>query len=309
MAEKHTFIDLFSGCGGMSTGFENAGFECVGFVEFWRPAIDSHLHNCGGKLIGEDITTIKDSEIEKYKGTNVIIGGPPCQGFSMAGKREQGDARNRLFEEFVRFVKIIEPDYFVMENVQGIGSMKDIEGELIIKDIFKKFNELGYEVMVKVLVSSNYGVPQNRKRAIFLGAFSGSKINFPAFKSKKFLKEVLDLPYSQDFSIQHIYETNATKNNYKFSYVKQGDVYGSFKSTNKKLKMDGFACTITKSGRYIHPVYNRFLSVRECARIQSFPDSFVFSGSIQDMYGQIGNAVPVKMAQAIAEEVQEALNG
>lgn len=163
--------------------------------------------------------------------------------------------------------------------------------------------------MVKVLVSSNYGVPQNRKRAIFLGAFSGSPINYPAFKEKKFLKEVLDLPYSQDFEIQHIYETNATKNNYKFSYVKQGDVYGSFKSTNKKLKMDGFSCTITKSGRYIHPIYNRFLSVRECARIQSFPDTFKFVGSIQDMYGQIGNAVPVKMAEAIAEEVMEALNG
>lgn len=138
MSKEYTFIDLFSGCGGMSTGFTNAGFKCVGFVEFWRPAIDSHLQNCEGVLIGEDITQIKDSEIEKFKGTDVIIGGPPCQGFSMAGKRNQGDQRNRLFEEFVRFVKIIEPTYFVMENVQGIGSMKDVDGELIIKDIFKK---------------------------------------------------------------------------------------------------------------------------------------------------------------------------
>ena len=110
-----------------------------------------------------------------------------------------------------------------------------------------------------------------------------------------------------DEKIQHVYEKNATKSNYRFSHVKEGQSYGLFNSTNKKLKMDGFACTITKSGRYIHPRYNRYLSVRECARIQSFPDDFMFSGSVKQMYEQIGNAVPVDMARAIAEKIKEAL--
>lgn len=302
------FIDLFAGCGGMSKGFELAGFECAGFVEFWQPAIDTHLKNCQGKLIGRDIIQISDEEIKKYNGVDVIVGGPPCQGFSMTGKRRSDDERNRLFEEFVRFVKILEPTYFVMENVPGIGIMDNGQGELIIKEINRAFIEIGYDLMAKILVSANYGVPQNRKRTIFIGTFQGGSINYPAFKEKKFLKEVLDLPYGEDPKIQHIYDKTSTKMNYRFSHVKEGDNYGNFNSNYRKLKMDGFSCTITKSGRYIHPEYNRLLSVREHARIQSFPDDFVFMGSVKSMYEQIGNAVPVLMAKAIAEEIKGDLN-
>lgn len=308
--ETYKFIDLFAGCGGMSKGFELAGLECAGFVEFWQPAIDTHLKNCPGELIGRDITQIKDEEIQKFKGEiDVIIGGPPCQGFSLAGKRDPDDKRNRLFMEFVRFVKIIEPTYFVMENVAGIGSMANPEGESVLKEIQQEFEKIGYVIQAKILNSSNYGVPEERKRAIFIGTFPGKEIEYPEFTKKTFLKEVLNLPYEEDTATQHIYEEAATKNNYRFSFVPEGKNYGLFKSTNKKLKMGGFACTITKSGRYIHPEFNRFLSVRECARCQSFPDDFMFSGAIKDMYGQIGNAVPVKMAQAIGKTVRRLLDG
>lgn len=304
--EKLKFIDLFAGCGGLSKGLEEAGFECEGFVEFWQPAIDTHLKNCGGKLIGRDITQIKDEEIEQYKGKiEIVCGGPPCQGFSMAGKRDPNDVRNRLFEEFVRFVRVIKPNFFIMENVASIGSMKNPIGELVIKEIFKAFMDIGYQLQCKILNTSNYGVPETRRRAIFIGTKTEKEIYYPKFQGKVFLKEILNLPYEQVPEIQHIYDEEATKKNYRFSYVKEGGNYGLFKSNYKKLKSDGFSCTITKSGRYIHPVYNRLLSVREEARIQSFPDDFMFCGNVKEMYMQIGNAVAVKMAKAIGETLKE----
>ena len=310
MQIEKTFIDIFAGCGGMSKGFEQAGFTCLGFVEFWQPAIDTHLKNCEGELIGKDILKVENLEIERFKGkVQVLIGGPPCQGFSMAGKRDPNDTRNRLFLEFVRFLKIISPEYFVMENVQGIGSMMNPDAKSVLEEIFGYFKRAGYRVDVKVLDSSNYCVPEKRKRAIFIGNRIGKDNVFPGFKGKIFLKEVLTLPYEENKDMQHIYEQKEKKENYKFSHVKEGQNYGVFRSNFVKFKMDGFARTITKSGRYIHPVYNRIMSVREVARIQSFPDEFVFAGSINQMYQQIGNAVPVKMAEAIAQEIKGCLNG
>jgi len=303
------FIDLFAGCGGMSKGLELSGMKCKGFVEFWQPAIETHLKNCEGKLIGKDITKISDEEIKQIGEVDLIVGGPPCQGFSMAGRRRVNDVRNRLFEEFVRFVKILKPKYFVMENVSAIGSMKNENGEFILKEIFKSFEDLGYRVDCKVLNSQNYEVPESRNRAIFIGNRIGKRNEFPDFKKKVYLKEVLNLSYEQDEKLQHIYEDIAIKNNYKYSHIKEGENYGSYKANFIKLEMDGFSRTITKSGRYIHPKYNRLLSVREEARIQSFPDNFIFCGSIKEMYQQIGNAVPVLMAKAIGEKIIEIENG
>jgi DNA (cytosine-5)-methyltransferase 1 len=306
---QKTFIDLFAGCGGMSKGLENAGFKCVGFVEFWQPAIDTHLNNCEGVLIGKDITQIQEKDIKQYAGTiDVVVGGPPCQGFSMAGKRDVNDNRNRLFIDYLRFISIIKPKFFVMENVQGIGSMKNPEGESVFKEIMQMFKNEGYEVEAKVLNSSNYNVPQTRQRAIFIGNRIGAENKYPVFQKKKFLKEILDLPYEEIEDLQHIYEKPKKLQNYRFSHIKEGSNYGLFKSTNKKLKSNGFSCTITKSGRYIHPEYNRIVSVRECARIQTFSDDFKFCGSMRQMYMQIGNAVPVQMAEAIGRSIMEGFN-
>jgi len=300
------FIDLFAGCGGMSKGFELAGMESVGFVEFWQPAIDTHLNNCKGKLIGKDILQIKDEEIVQFKGKiDLICGGPPCQGFSMAGKRDPKDPRNKLFLEFIRFIRVIQPKFFVMENVPGIASMKDADGESVFNQIITLFEREGYRVDCKVLDSSNYGVPEKRKRAIFIGNNVGIKNAYPEFIKKVFLKEVMNLPYEENEETQHVYQKVATERSYQFSHVKPGETYGAFRSTNKRLLWDGFACTITKNGRYIHPVYHRLISVREAARIQSFPDDFMFTGGKETMYAQIGNAVPVKMAEAIGIKLLE----
>ncbi len=167
---KYKVLDLFCGAGGLSLGFKNAGFEIIGGVDFDSAAMDTHKHNfesnfeyCG------DISEIDDSIIDKLKGkVDVIIGGPPCQGFSSANRqsKEDEDPRNKLFFQYIRFVKNILPKAFLIENVPGIlsrdnGYAKD--------KIIKITSELGYNVSVKVLKASDYGVPQKRARAFFVG--------------------------------------------------------------------------------------------------------------------------------------------
>lgn len=296
-------IDLFAGAGGFSEGFRQAGYGIAGFVEYWKPAIETYKINFPeAQLIGEDITAVTDEEIEKLK-VDVIIGGPPCQGFSMAGKRKTGDSRNTLFEYYLRFVRILQPKFCVMENVKGIHTMRADDGEHVYNKIIKGFGEIGYSVRAKVLNSANYGVPQRRQRVIFISARDEAIIKHPkATKERKTLGDVLNLPYSQDESINHVYEFSK-KLFIKGHYLEEGKRYSTFHSAGRKLRMDSQAPTITKSGRFLHPKFNRFISVREAARIQSFPDEFVFKGNINQMYGLIGNAVPPLMARAIAEEM------
>ena len=298
-------IDLFAGAGGFSEGFRQAGCKINGFVEYWKPAIDTFKENFPeAELIGEDITAVPDKRVEQFK-ADVIIGGPPCQGFSMAGRRDPGDSRNTLFEHYLRFVEILKPDYCVLENVKGMYTMKAKDGEPIFNKILNGFGELGYEVKAKVLNAANYGVPQARQRVIFISAMPGKGIRYPkATGQRKTLQDVLNLPYEADESINHVYEFNK-KLFLKAHFLKQGKRYSTFHSAGRKLKKESQAPTITKGGRFIHPEFNRLISVRESARIQSFPDSFKFTGTINEMYGQIGNAVPPLMAKAIAEALQE----
>jgi len=308
------YIDLFAGAGGFSKGFELGGFENAGFVEFWPIAIETFKENFKrSPQIGKDIVDVKDKVLKKFAGkVDVIIGGPPCQGFSMAGKRDPKDPRNSLFMEFVRFVEIIRPKVFVMENVSGIISMKTSSGDYVLNIIIKEFDKRGYEIRAKVLNSVNYGVPQERKRIIIIGKEkNNSKIKeicYPEFKGKiARLSSVLNLPYKEIKEIQHVYSKATRKNLIRYAQVKPGQVFRKFKSAGIKLRMDMPSCTITKSGRYVHPIYNRYCSIREVARIQTFSDDFVFKGSIDDMYGQIGNAVPVLMAKAIAEVIKKGM--
>jgi len=296
-------IDLFAGAGGFSEGFRQAGCDITGFVEYWKPAIETFKENFPEtKLIGEDITVVSEETIKKFK-ADVIIGGPPCQGFSMAGKRDPGDTRNTLFEHYLKFVEILKPDYCVLENVKGIYTMKARDGEPIFNKLLKGFEGLGYEIKAKILNAANYGVPQARQRVIFISAIPGKGIRYPKpIKDKKTLQDVLNLPYEPNKSINHVYEFNK-KLFIKAHYLEQGKRYSTFHSAGRKLVKEKVAPTITKSGRFIHPTFNRLISVREAARIQSFPDSFMFKGTLREMYGQIGNAVPPAMAKAIAEAI------
>lgn len=298
-------IDLFAGRGGIAEGFRQAGFTSEGFVEWWEPAQNTFKKNFPeSKLIGNDITLIPDEEISKYT-ADVIVGGPPCQGFSMAGKRDPNDKRNTLFEHYLRFVKIIQPKYCVMENVKGIYTMRAADGEPVFNKITRGFKELGYSVQAKIVNASNYGVPEARERVIFIACKDQTKIKHPDHVlEKKVAGDVLNLPYEEIKEIQHIYQKNH-KMLYKAHYLRRGQVISTFHAAGKKINPEKPSPTITKGGRFIHPRYNRYLSVREVARLQSFPDNFNFCGNIQQMYGQIGNAVPPLLAKAIALKIKE----
>ena len=193
MENNLTFIDLFSGAGGFLRGFMNQGFEPVFSVENWKPAIDTHKLNYPEvPIISQDIRKITNEKLIEYtkgKKVNVVVGGPPCQGFSTIGNRNPEDARNNLILEFLRVVDTVKPDYFIMENVRGLVSSKNG----YFKDILlEKFKDIGYEnVQCKIICATDYGVPQKRYRVLFMGSLDGSEIEFPEHTNSKENPETL----------------------------------------------------------------------------------------------------------------------
>ena len=166
---KNKIIDLFSGAGGLSLGFEDAGFNSILAIDFWAPALETYNYN-RVKKVGEvqDITKLDESYFSKYDTDNLcgVVGGPPCQGFSMAGKRIIDDDRNKLYRDYFRILSLLKPKFFLMENVVGLTNLN---GGVIKEDIIKRASEIGYKVFFDILCASDYGVPQNRRRAIFIG--------------------------------------------------------------------------------------------------------------------------------------------
>lgn len=345
MAErKYTFIDLFSGAGGMSTGFEMAGFEPLLAIDNWQDSLDTYLYNHPeAQTLCADLSNIDIPKVAKQydlKNVDVIIGGPPCQGFSIAGKRIVDDIRNKLYKSFVAFVKYFSPRVFVMENVPNILSIGD---GAVRESILADFRELGYNVEYKVLTASDYGVPQNRRRAIFVGQKIGH-YTFPAPSVDRKVtaaQAISDLPEQsvEDGSTyplapQSEYQTwarkgakglfnhEATKHNDRtkeiIAMVPDGgnykDLPAELQSTRKvhiawtRLCSQKPSFTIDTGHRHhFHYSFNRIPTVRECARIQSFPDDYVFMKSRTSQYKQVGNAVPPLMARAIALNVKESL--
>src|SRR3989344_3823538 len=201
-----TVLDLFSGCGGFSLGFIQAGYDIVGFVEMWKPAIETYkLNHPKAKHIGTDITKVRDEDILQYRNKiDVIIGGPPCQGFSLAGRRNRDDNRNQLYKEYLRFVEIINPKTIVMENVQGILTMKDKDNEKIINKILKDLIKLEYLVTYKKIKATNYGIPQNRERILIIG----KKCNIfteTTNETKTVIETISDLPYEENGMNAHLH--------------------------------------------------------------------------------------------------------
>jgi DNA (cytosine-5)-methyltransferase 1 len=306
---KPTVLDLFSGCGGLSYGFSQAGFEVIGFVEWWQPAITTFLANHPpAQHLGTDIVNVPDGVLEGFKGKiDIIVGGPPCQGFSLCGNRNPKDTRNQLYREYLRFVRIIRPHLFVLENVPGLLSMKDHDNERIIHKIVQDFMRLGYFVNYKVLLASDYGVPQNRKRLVVIG----QKLSlFPEPNSTKVsaLEALLDLPNSENELNGHVFfKTKPSTLKKIHSLQPGGKLSENFNFSRQRLHPDKPSKTITTKNTFVHPVNDRFLTPRELARLQSFPDSFQFTGSKSSMIKQIGNAVPPLLAQAIAEQIMISL--
>ena len=340
-SQHPNIIDLFCGCGGFSLGFERAGFNVILGIDVWKDALVTFSHNHKySKTLNADLSVLSPDATEQLldgKEIDVIIGGPPCQGFSVAGKRIVDDLRNKLYKSFVAFVAYFQPKAFVLENVPNILSI----GNGIIRDsIVDDFTRLGYTVEYKVLTASDYGVPQNRRRAIFVGFKNGHHFSFPMpYKTPKVTaREALsDLPEygiedggKYPFEILSEYQSLMRKNsngvfnhqptthNQKtvdiISMVPDGgnykDLPTELQSTRKvhiawtRLNSEKPSFTIDTGHRHhFHYSYNRIPTARESARIQSFPDNFVFHCSRTSQLKQIGNAVPPLMGEAIARSL------
>ena len=345
--KNYKVLDLFSGAGGLSLGFKLAGFNIIGAIDFNLDAIKTHEKNFYKSLsIHADITTISEGFIkENFKNVDVIIGGPPCQGFSNANKWQklEDDPRNKLFFEFIKFVEVLKPRVVLIENVKGILTKN---GGFARKSIATILEKHGYRVSFSTLTASDYGVPQKRTRAFFVATLEN------VFKFETLIKG--ERVYTVKDAISDLYllernhnlKLNSSTNklalflrdsksitNHEPKYpneevmnriklVPQGgnwkDVPASLwkiqrnnrhSSAYKRLDENSPSITIdTGHMNYFHPLFNRVPTVRESARLQSFPDSFVFEGSITSQYRQVGNAVPPLLSLAIANEIKKLLS-
>ena len=294
-------ISLFSGCGGLDLGFLKAGFDVVWANDFDKEATNSYAKNIGDHIVHDSVYNIDTSTIPK---ADILIGGFPCLGFTVAtGKDRKLDSpQNQLFQEYTRVLHDTQPKYFVVENVTGIKSGKEFN-DYFHNTILKSFENagIGYKVKYETLTSSTFGVPQNRKRVIIFGTRVDmvEEPSFPNFivKQKNTIRDAISsLPREYDLNVPN---HTGTKHKVKIT----GYIGG------RQLDWDKPSPTITGRGSrgggaiiHPHPDCHRRLSIRECARIQSFPDDFIFSGSNGAAYAQIGNAVPPIMAFFIANQ-------
>lgn len=337
----NNIIDLFCGCGGLSKGFEMAGFNTVLAIDFWKDAVETFNNNHKNKVaICDDVSKISNDFLDDFTKKNKItgiVGGPPCQGYSTVGKRDINDDRNYLYLQYCRIVEKVKREFFVLENVKGLLTLNNGKFK---EDIVERFTKLGYIVDYKILNSADYGVPQNRNRVFFVG-IKNKKFKFPKEKLKKVTtyEAISDLTSYEDkytTSAQTSYQKNMRGNNkqlknneFTVHTEKTIDVISkipdggkitdlpkefweirkynkAFQRMNSKLQSN----TIDTGHRnYFHYSENRIPTVRESARIQSFPDNFIFYGSRTSQYKQVGNAVPPLLANAIAIEIMKQIGG
>lgn len=345
---KNAIIDLFCGCGGLSLGFEMAGFSPCYAIDFWNDAVNTFNHNNPAQVAHcEDIKNLSNEKLkdilEKHDVVGVV-GGPPCQGFSTVGRRDINDPRNQLYLEYCRVVETVKPLFFVLENVKGLTTLS---GGAFKDDIIKRFSALGYRVQFQILNSANYGVPQNRQRVFFVGTLQHA-FAFPApsehlIGCREALSDLPPLSISEEDVEDIQYATSPQNNFQKAMRGKQRSVknhqitrhsdqtrqiihlipdggkisdlppeYWDVRKYNKafeRMSSTRPSNTVDTGHRnYFHYCEDRIPTARENARLQSFPDSFVFLGSRTSQYKQIGNAVPPLLAYAVAQAIKQQLS-
>ncbi|WP_114498646.1 DNA cytosine methyltransferase [Fontibacillus phaseoli] len=343
---KPKVIDLFSGVGGMSLGFEWAGCEVVLANEYDKSIANAYVHNRKKtNMLVEDITRLplKDT-FEKYKGKiDIVIGGPPCQGFSQKGQRKTiHDERNFLFKYFFNVVELVRPKYFVMENVPNLFTS---ENGFFKNEIIEMFENIEYSLTAGILNAADYGVPQNRKRAVIIGKLGGIAPNLPepvgynisiwdAISDLAYLdsgegEEEQEYRYNAQSEYQSMLRagsknlTNHVATNHSLLALERLSLIppnsgkevlpqehltkSIYSGTWTRMRKEEVSVTITtrfdtpSSGKFTHPFLNRAITVREAARIQSFPDTFKFTGNKGSQMKQVGNAVPPLLAKSIAD--------
>lgn len=335
-------IDLFCGIGGLSLGFEQAGFEVVSAIDMWDDAIKTFNHNRKEKVAKTiSVEEYNDVELPAIAASNRItgiIGGPPCQGFSTVGRRDIDDARNKLYLEFYKAVKIAHPDFFVIENVKG---MLTLNKGAFVRDIIERFGPdgLGYSISYKLLNAADYGIPQNRFRVFYVG-IKGKEFVFPEpygyrLSAKDGISDLLgsdnthygsepqndfqrEMRGDQKHPINQDYTEHSEQTVRIISMIPDGGnikslppEYWQVRKYNKafeRMSSERPSNTIDTGHRnYFHYDEPRIPTVRESARIQSFPDSFEILGTRGSQYKQVGNAVPPVLARIIAEEIKKQL--
>lgn len=347
--KKYKVLDLFCGAGGFSLGFINAGYELVAGLDNDVNAINTYKHNFGDikGILLDLFETPNFIDLDKKIGKNldVIIGGPPCQGFSVAGKRLVDDPRNRLYKAYLEFIDRYKPKAVIIENVPSILSL--YSGR-IAKEIASDLEGKGYTISIAKLNAANYGVPQARKRVFFVGlrnkkSFDFSKLDaIPAEEHVTSKMALDDLPLLSNSSGGEVLEylknpTNQYQESMRggskkiynhsavihkaetiriISLVPDGGNYKNLPENLQNTRRVNIAWTRLNSKKpsftidaghnhHFHYKANRVPTVRESARIQSFPDKFVFLGGRVTQYRQVGNAVPPMLAELIAKSLLE----
>ena len=317
----YTFVDLFCGAGGLSKGLEFAGMQGVCGLDWFKEAGMTYRRNFHHSLVEGDITQPEVKDLfyktcrENLNGRQLtlVAGGFPCQGFSMAGNRIVDDPRNSLYKELLEIVKTLQPLYVVCENVVGLRTML---GGGVERKIISDFKDAGYEMNITTLRAANYYVPQKRDRVIFIGNRIGAT-NYhphPLLSPDKYIStgeaigDLITHPVDEDFN--HLPTKHSPEMEARISAVPEGQsLYKGYSDAWKKCPWDEASCTIKENhgGVNLHPKLPRVLTAREMARLQSFPDDFIFEGKKNKQLVQIGNAVPPLLGKAIGLSVIHSL--
>lgn len=327
---NYNYVDLFAGVGGLSLGFDRAGFKNALSVEIDKTFAKNYSLNLKNhNMICKDIKSISDDEIIILTGNkdiDVVIGGPPCQGFSIAGNIGRtflDDPRNYLFKEFVRFVNVLKPRLFLLENV---AAMEKHNNGVTLNTIKNEFERIGYDIKHSVLNSKYFNVPQERRRIVIVGTSKANTFIFPTgnenfISVEQAIKDLPPLKSGESSCIpNHSAMNHSVQMLEKMKYVqdggnrkdippelrpKSGDARKYVRYNSKKPSM----CITGDMRKVFHYNQNRALTNRELARLQTFPDSFTFIGNNGKIQQAIGNAVPPNLAYELAEKVKECLNG
>lgn len=315
---KMTFVDLFCGAGGLSKGLEMAGLLGICGLDWFEEAGMTYRRNFEHPFVNGDITTQEKKDefyatVKKQLGRrklNIVAGGFPCQGFSMAGNRIVDDPRNSLYKEMLEIVKTLQPEFVICENVKGLRSML---GGQVEKKIIEDYRAIGYEMNVTTLCAADYYTPQKRERVIFIGNRIGLKNLYPKpiLKPSEYvttgeaIKDLMKHPEDSDFN--HVPTKHRPDMEARMAKLPEGEsLYEGYSDAWKKCPWNEASCTIKENhgGVNIHPKLPRVLTAREMARLQSFPDDFIFEGKKNKQLVQIGNAVPPLLGKAIGLAVR-----
>lgn len=347
-------IDLFAGCGGLSKGFLDAGYDIIVGVDNDQAALNTFLINHdGAEALNADLskqeTFDEIKKIARKRSIDVVIAGPPCQGFSLSGPRNFDDERNKLYLAVIELVRQYQPKGFIIENVPGMATLYDGQ----IKDeILKRFDNMGYNIQCKILCAADYGVPQMRKRLIFMGV--RKDIGEPVFPEPIFTPDnyrtcrdaISDLPSREnELGTEEDSYSCEPQTEYQKLMRKNSTTLHNHVATNHTQIVKDTIALVPEGGNYkdlpegwgesrkfneawtryhgnkpsktidtghrnhFHYQYNRVPTIRENARLQSFPDDFIFTGTKTQQNRQVGNAVPPLLGYYLAVQLKKIIEG